>query len=95
MTTFADEFADFLAVGPTPDELVAFRFSDAAAERLETLIREEKNGRATAEDREEIDVALALGHLLTLTKLKIARGNRALAAPPAAAPVRPLETAAA
>ncbi len=94
MMTFAEELADFLSVGRAPDELAAFRFSDAAGERLETLIREEKNGRATAEQREEIDSALALGHLVTLTKLKIARGDRSLAAAPTEAPARPLETAA-
>ena len=95
MTTFAEELSAFLTDGPTPDELTAFRFSDAAGERLETLIREEKNGRATPDEREEIDSALALGHLLTLTRLKIARGGRSLAAAPTPSPARPLETAAA
>ena len=93
--TFTEELAELLSAGATPDELVSFRFSDAAAARLEVLIREEKNGRATPDERDEVRSALALGHLLTRTKLNIARKKRSLAVPPAAAPARLPETAAA
>ena len=73
MTTFADELAEFLAHGPSPDEIAAFRFSEAWAERLEDLIRRQKRDEATANERVEIESALALSHLVTLTKLRIAR----------------------
>ena len=94
MSTSAEELADFLAASAAADDLAAFRFSEATARRVEDLIRREKNDEATAEEREEIDAALALGHLLTLTRLRIAERDdvqvaAAGAAPPAAAPLEP------
>ena len=69
--TSAEELAKFLATGPRPGEIADFRFSERASRRLEDLIRKEKNGEASKEEREEIDVAFAVSHLLNLTKLEV------------------------
>ena len=65
-----DEMLDFLASGPTPAQIVAFKLSSAAHMRLEALL--DKNREAGLSDAEEaeLDVYEQVNHLLLLLKAR-------------------------
>ena len=65
-----NEMLDFLASGPTPAQIVAFKLSPAAHRRLETLL--DKNREAGLNDAEEaeLDAYEQVNHLLLLLKAR-------------------------
>jgi hypothetical protein len=65
-----EEVIDFIAAGTTPQNVIAFRPSEAAQERLTELISREKQGALSAEDRSELDRYLQLEHLMRLAKAR-------------------------
>jgi len=65
-----DDFIDFIATGTTPEETIEYRASDAANDRLEDLVYRAQQGELTAEERNELDRALAIEHIITLAKAK-------------------------
>lgn len=72
-----DELVDFL-VGHIPTrELAEFQPSEAARERVWSLIEKEKETGLLAEEKLELDDYLQLEHLLVLAKAKarLARDN--------------------
>ena len=77
MTTLTEELAAFLAAAPEVDELAGFHFSERGRRRVADLIRREKAEGATPDECEEIDAALALEHLVRMTKLRIAGASAA------------------
>ena len=62
------EIVDFIAAGTTPHDLVAFRPSEAAKERVADLLHREKTTGLTAEETAELNHYLQLEHLMRLAK---------------------------
>jgi len=72
-----EEIIDWLASGFTPEDLVAYRPSEAVRERVADLIQQEKTVGLTPAEAEEMAHFLQLEHLLRLAK---ARARHRLAA---------------
>jgi len=62
------EIAQFFASRPTLEQIGAFHASPERAERLYSLIAEEKAGTATEEQRRELDSYEAIEHIIIRTK---------------------------
>ncbi|MBI5671544.1 MAG: hypothetical protein HZC41_26430 [Chloroflexi bacterium] len=69
-TTLVDEITDFLITSPTPEEIIAFKTSEAANHRLHELLDKNRNEGLSPEEREELNDFLSLGHLLTILVAK-------------------------
>jgi hypothetical protein len=65
-----EEVIDFIAAGTTPQNVIDFRPSVAAQERLEELISLEKEGSLSSEERFELDHYMQLEHLMRLAKAR-------------------------
>ena len=65
-----EEVIDFIAAGTTPQNVIDFRPSDAAQERLEELISLEKEGSLSSEEKFELDHYMQLEHLMRLAKAR-------------------------
>ena len=65
-----EEVIDFIAAGTTPQNVIDFRPSDAAQERLEDLLSGEKEGSLSTEEKFELDHYLQLEHLMRLAKAR-------------------------
>lgn len=65
-----EEVIDFIAAGTTPQNVIDFRPSDAAQQRLEDLILREKEGALSAEEKFELDHYMQLEHLMRLAKAR-------------------------
>jgi hypothetical protein len=75
MTRVYEEIIDFLAGGFTPDSLIAYQPSEEAKQRVENLIRREKNEDLSREETSELNHYMELEHILTLAKAR-ARARR-------------------
>ena len=62
------EFLAFLARGPQPEEIVAFKPSDAAIERARELLWRNKEGTLSPEEEAEMDDIAELDHVITQVK---------------------------
>src|SRR5215472_14857325 len=51
----AHEVAEFLARGPQPREIIAFRPSDASAQRVGVLLDKNREGSLTTDEKAELD----------------------------------------
>jgi hypothetical protein len=67
------EVVDFLASGPTPGEIVAFRPSLTAEARVAELLDKNQAGVLRAGEEAELDEYQYLNHLLTLVKIQARR----------------------
>jgi len=70
-----EEVVDFIAAGPSPQSLVAFRPSEATEQRVEELVAREKTASLTPDEVSELDHYLELEHLM---RLAIARARQYL-----------------
>jgi len=68
-----EEVIDFLAAGTSPDNLVAFRPSEEARQRVSHLIEMEKSDSITPGEKSELDHYLQLEHLMRLAKARARR----------------------
>lgn len=66
-----EEIADFLASGPSPAELLAFRPSAQTQARAEELIERLKEGRLSEEERSELDQFEQAERFMRLVKARI------------------------
>ncbi len=64
------EMIDFLASGPTPAQIVAFKLSRTAKARLETLLDTHREEGLTAEETAELEVYAQVNHLLLPLKAR-------------------------
>ena len=64
------EIIDLLTSGPTADQLLAFKISDSAQERLEDLLYKNREEELTAEERAELNTYLRLSEYLTKLKAR-------------------------
>jgi hypothetical protein len=64
------EFIDFIAAGTTPEQIVAFRPSAQAQERVEDLIAREKEDQLSPDEQAELDHFFQLEHILRVAKAR-------------------------
>lgn len=65
-----EEVVDFIAAGTTPQNVVDFRPSQAAQERVEDLLMREKDGELSSTEKSELDHYLQIEHLMRLAKAR-------------------------
>jgi len=65
-----EEVVDFIAAGTTPQNVIAFRPSEAAQDRVEDLLSREKEGELSPAEKSELDHYLQLEHLMRLAKAR-------------------------
>ena len=65
-----EEVVEFLAAGTTPNNIVSFRPSEEAQERVADLIYREKTAGLTQDETSELDHYLQLEHLMRLAKAR-------------------------
>lgn len=63
-----EEAITFLAQGPTPSDIVRFKFSGPAQERLEWLLTQAQTDSLTAVEQSELNTYRQLNHLFILLK---------------------------
>ncbi len=68
-----EEVVELIAAGTTPQNLIAFRPSDAARERVWDLVNREKKGELSAQDASELGHYLPLEHIMRLAKARAQR----------------------
>lgn len=62
------EIIEFLASGPRPEEIIAFRPSAAHAERSAELLHKNREGELDEAEEAELDDMEQINHLMTLLK---------------------------
>ena len=65
-----EEVVDFIAAGTTPQNVIAFRPSEASQARVEDLLSREKDGELSPAEKSELDHYLQLEHLMRLAKAR-------------------------
>jgi hypothetical protein len=68
-----EEVVEFIAAGTTPDEVSAFRPSEATRARVADLIRGEKTSGLSAEETAELNHYFQIEHLMRLAKARARR----------------------
>jgi len=66
-----EEIADFLASGPSPEELLEFRPSPHTQARAEELLGKLKDGCLSTEERQELDQFEQVERLMRFVKARI------------------------
>ncbi len=64
------EIIDFIAAGTRPENVIAFRPSEAAKERVSELIAKNKTESLSQEESSELEHYLQLEHLMRLAKAR-------------------------
>jgi hypothetical protein len=65
-----EEVVDFIAAGTTSQNVISFRPSEAAQERVADLLSREMDGALSAAEKSELDHYLQLEHLMRLAKAR-------------------------
>lgn len=73
-----EEIANFLACGPSREELLSFRPSAQTQARAEELLEKLKDGRLSTEERGELDRFDQAERLMRLVKARIQAGKARL-----------------
>jgi hypothetical protein len=63
------EVFDFLVSAPTPEQIIAFRPSEATQARVRALLEANKESRLTAEERAELDEFEQVEHFVRMLKI--------------------------
>lgn len=66
--TVYDELVEYLAQKATPEEILAFKVSDAAQERAEELLERNSDGTLTSEEHLELQQMLHFDGLVSILK---------------------------
>ncbi|PYL07287.1 MAG: hypothetical protein DME33_11045, partial [Verrucomicrobia bacterium] len=61
---------DFIAAGTTPEDVISFRPSEAAQDRVADLLAREKEGELSPAERSELDHYMQIEHLMRLAKAR-------------------------
>lgn len=69
MNAYAD-IVDFMLLGKTPEQILAFRPSDEAQNRVDELITALKNDTITPDERAELNHHREIDTIIRLTKAK-------------------------
>ncbi len=67
---FQNEIIDFLANGPSPEEIVSFRPSEKSIERAQELLEKNQAGRLSPAEKNELDHYEQMNYLMTLVKAR-------------------------
>lgn len=65
-----EEVIDFIAAGTSPGNLIAFRPSAEAKQRVAYLIEQEKSDTLTSDEKSELDHYIQLEHIMRLAKVR-------------------------
>jgi len=65
-----DEVLDFLTSTPTPEQIIAFRPSQATQARINGLLEANRDGQLTKEERAELDEFEQIEHLMRQLKIR-------------------------
>ena len=65
-----DEFLEYLAQQATPEQILAFKASEAAQQRADELTERNKTGNLTAEERTELEQMLRFNRLVSMLKAR-------------------------
>ena len=65
-----EEIVDFIAAGTTPKDVISFRPSETAQERVADLLAREKEGELSPAEKSELDHYMQLEHLMRLAKAR-------------------------
>ena len=68
-----EEVIEFIAAGTSPQNVVAFRPSQSARERVADLLHREKTSALSPDEQSELDHYLQLEHLMRLAKARARR----------------------
>ena len=68
-----EEIVDFIAAGSSPQNVIAFRPSEAARQRVWDLVAREKTGSLSPEETSELEHYLQLEHIMRLAKARALR----------------------
>ena len=68
---FVDEVADFLAARPSPEEVIAYRPSQAVEDRFAELLEASRNGQLTPNDEGELSEFRQTEILVRLIKARL------------------------
>ena len=74
---FWSEVIEFLASGPGPEEILAFKISDDAQERLEDLLYLNREETLTPQEQDELDAFAQIDHLFIMLKAYSRQDNSA------------------
>lgn len=67
---FHNEVIDFLANGPSPEEIIAFRPSEKSVVRVQELLEKNENGSLSPTEKIELDRYEEINYLMTLVKAR-------------------------
>lgn len=70
-----DEIATFFARGPSPEEILAFQFSEETVDRLRDLLDKNSAGTLTEDEADGLDQVGQVNRMLLLIRSRIARGG--------------------
>lgn len=65
-----EEVIEFIAAGTSPKNILAFYPSDSVKEHVADLIRREKTGALSEDEKSELDHYMQLEHLMRLAKAR-------------------------
>ncbi|MFN0118864.1 MAG: hypothetical protein ACKV2V_00010 [Blastocatellia bacterium] len=68
ITRAYEEFVNLIAMGTTPESVIAFRPSPEAQERIDDLVYRAKNIGLSASEQKELDHYVEVEHLLRMAK---------------------------
>lgn len=68
--TAYDEVFEFLTSTPSPEQIIAFRPSEATQERLGYLLDQNRNDKLTTDERTELDEFMKIEHFMRMLKAK-------------------------
>ena len=72
-----DEVIDFIASGPSPEEILAFKPSAAMQNRVDELLEKKRESGLSESEAREVEQFLMIEHIMRLAK---ARARQRLAA---------------
>lgn len=67
--THFDEIFEFLASGPTTEEIIAFQPSESLQERLSLLLERNRSDQITLEERAEVEEFIRIDRFVSRIKL--------------------------
>ncbi len=68
-----EEIVDFIAAGSSPQNVIAFRPSEEARQRVWDLVARERAGSLSQEETSELEHYLQLEHIMRLAKARAQR----------------------
>jgi methylase of polypeptide subunit release factors len=70
-----DELIEYLAQMATPEQILAFKVSEAAQERVDDLLERNNEGELTSEEQAELQQILHFDRIVSLMKARAARSQ--------------------